>query len=191
MVERKIKSICDMRISHEIWISVSPNKVLSEYKTPIQVHVAYSCFPSTAAELRSCAERSAAGPLSPKQLLFGPLQKRSAESSLSCTPRMEMLKRSESVSYFTCFPGWFCPCPRPSPVCEHSQHLHGREGDTDLLQNDRSYLCGYMWVVIVACYSSGKPIIIILSEELMPLNCGVTEDSWESLGLQGDPTRPS
>ena len=25
----------------------------------------------------------------------------------------------------------------------------------------------------------------------MPLNCGVGEDSWESLGLQGDPTSPS
>ena len=28
------------------------------------------------------------------------------------------------------------------------------------------------------------------SEELMLLNCGVGEDSWESLGLQGDPTSP-
>ena len=27
-------------------------------------------------------------------------------------------------------------------------------------------------------------------KELMLLNCGVGEDSWESLGLQGDPTRP-
>ena len=27
-------------------------------------------------------------------------------------------------------------------------------------------------------------------EELMCLNCGVGEDSWESLGLQGDPTSP-
>ena len=26
------------------------------------------------------------------------------------------------------------------------------------------------------------------TEELMPLNCGVGEDSWESLGLQGDLT---
>ena len=26
--------------------------------------------------------------------------------------------------------------------------------------------------------------------ELMLLNCGVGEDSWESLGLQGNPTRP-
>ena len=29
------------------------------------------------------------------------------------------------------------------------------------------------------------------TEELMALNCGVGEDSWESLGLQGDPTSPS
>ena len=28
------------------------------------------------------------------------------------------------------------------------------------------------------------------AEELMLLNCGVAEDSWESLGLQGDPTSP-
>ena len=29
------------------------------------------------------------------------------------------------------------------------------------------------------------------TEELMLLNCGVGEDSWESLGLQGDPASPS
>ena len=29
------------------------------------------------------------------------------------------------------------------------------------------------------------------AEELMLLNCGVGEDSWEFLGLQGDPTSPS
>ena len=28
------------------------------------------------------------------------------------------------------------------------------------------------------------------AEELMLLSCGVGEDSWESLGLQGDPTTP-
>ena len=28
------------------------------------------------------------------------------------------------------------------------------------------------------------------AKELMRLNCGVGEDSWESLGLQGDPTSP-
>ena len=29
------------------------------------------------------------------------------------------------------------------------------------------------------------------TKKLMLLNCGVREDSWESLGLQGDPTSPS
>ena len=29
------------------------------------------------------------------------------------------------------------------------------------------------------------------AEKLMLLNCGVGEDSWEFLGLQGDPTSPS
>ena len=28
------------------------------------------------------------------------------------------------------------------------------------------------------------------AEELMLLKCGIGEDSWESLGLQGDPTSP-
>ena len=28
------------------------------------------------------------------------------------------------------------------------------------------------------------------AEELMLLNCGIGEDSWESLGQQGDPTSP-
>ena len=31
---------------------------------------------------------------------------------------------------------------------------------------------------------------ILSTEELMLLNCGVGEDSWESLGLQGDPINP-
>ena len=28
-------------------------------------------------------------------------------------------------------------------------------------------------------------------KQSMLLNCGIGEDSWESLGLQGDPTSPS
>ena len=31
---------------------------------------------------------------------------------------------------------------------------------------------------------------LMLGEELMLLNCGVGDDSQESLGLQGDPTSP-
>ena len=35
-----------------------------------------------------------------------------------------------------------------------------------------------------------KRVSKLSTEELMLLNCGVGEDSWESLGLQGDPTSP-
>ena len=35
------------------------------------------------------------------------------------------------------------------------------------------------------------PIKKLSAEELMLLNCGVGEDSWESLGLQGDPASQS
>ena len=34
------------------------------------------------------------------------------------------------------------------------------------------------------------PLRRLSTEELMLLNCGVGEDSQESLGLQGDPTSP-
>ena len=44
-------------------------------------------------------------------------------------------------------------------------------------------------VVMYGCES--WTIKKLSSEELMLLNCGVGEDSWESLGLQGDPTGPS
>ena len=42
-------------------------------------------------------------------------------------------------------------------------------------------------LVMCGCESWTK----LSSEELMLLNCGVGEDSQESLGLQGDPTSPS
>ena len=42
-------------------------------------------------------------------------------------------------------------------------------------------------VVKYGCESWRK----LSAEEMMLLNCGVGEDSWESLGLQGDPTSPS
>ena len=41
-------------------------------------------------------------------------------------------------------------------------------------------------IVLSTVYVKRKHI----KEELMLLNCGVGEDSWESLGLQGDPTSP-
>ena len=44
-------------------------------------------------------------------------------------------------------------------------------------------------VVMYGCESSTMKKVS--TEELMLLNCGVGEDSSESLGLQGDPTTPS
>jgi len=56
------------------------------------------------------------------------------------------------------------------------------------------YSTGGWWMVYQKLQNTPmifKGIIIKLSaEELMLLNCGVGEDSWESLGLQGDPTSP-
>ena len=43
----------------------------------------------------------------------------------------------------------------------------------------------------VVMYGCESWTIKLSAEELMLLNCGVGEDSWESLGLQGDPTSPS
>ena len=50
-------------------------------------------------------------------------------------------------------------------------------------------------VVMYGCESwtikKAETIKLDYKEELMLLNCGVEEDSSESLGLQGDPTSPS
>ena len=43
----------------------------------------------------------------------------------------------------------------------------------------------------VVMYGCESWTIKLSAEELMLLNCGVGEDSCESLGLQGDPTSPS
>ena len=42
----------------------------------------------------------------------------------------------------------------------------------------------------VVMYGCDSWTVRRLSAELMLLNCGVGEDSWESLGLQGDPASP-
>ena len=54
-----------------------------------------------------------------------------------------------------------------------------------------------IYLISVLAHEASTIIIFILylsklsTEELMLLNCGVGEDSLESLGLQGDPTSPS
>ena len=49
----------------------------------------------------------------------------------------------------------------------------------------------YLWFFLWSCMDMRVGLWRRLSaEELMLLNCGVGEDTWESLGLQGDPTSP-
>ena len=43
---------------------------------------------------------------------------------------------------------------------------------------------------VVMCGCESWTVKKLSDEELMPLNCGVREDSSESFGLQGDPTSP-
>ena len=48
-----------------------------------------------------------------------------------------------------------------------------------------------LWFFLWSCMDVRVGLWRRLSaEELMLLNCGIGEDSWESLGLQGDPTSP-
>ena len=58
----------------------------------------------------------------------------------------------------------------------------------DILSNNASQSYGFssshVWMWELDCKRK------LSDEELMLLNCGVGEDSWESLGLQGGPTSP-
>ena len=45
-------------------------------------------------------------------------------------------------------------------------------------------------LINIFCQQSSESQIVSIMQQML-LNCGVGEDSWESLGLQGDPTSPS
>ena len=45
-------------------------------------------------------------------------------------------------------------------------------------------------IAMILNHRNSRKFLYLSTEELMLLNCGVGEDSWESLGLQGDPTSP-
>ena len=50
---------------------------------------------------------------------------------------------------------------------------------------------GKEYIKAVYCHPAYLTYMQKNEEELMLLNCGVGEDFWKSLGLQGDPTSPS
>ena len=87
--------------------------------------------------------------------------------------------------------------------CSHKIKRHilfGRKAMTNLdsILKSRDVLCqqrsiwSRLWFFQWSCMDERLgPWRKLSAEELMLLKCGVGEDSWESLGLQGDPTSPS
>ena len=61
----------------------------------------------------------------------------------------------------------------------------------DIISSTKVHLVKAMVFPVVMYGCESWTIKKLSSEELMLLNCGVGEDSWESLGLQGDPTSQS
>ena len=68
---------------------------------------------------------------------------------------------------------------------EHIQKQRHYFADKGLYSQGYGFSSGHTWTWFF------EPQRKLSTEELMLLNCGVGEDSWESLGLQGDPTSPS
>ena len=61
----------------------------------------------------------------------------------------------------------------------------------DITLSTKVYLVKAMVFPVVSMDVRVGPERKLSAKESMLLNCGVGEDSWESLGLQGDPTSPS
>ena len=87
-----------------------------------------------------------------------------------------------------------CDCSHEIKRCL----LLGRKVMTNLnsIKKQRHYLANKdlsrLWFFQWPCMDMRVGLWRKLSiKELMLLNCGVGEDSWEPLGLQGDPTSPS
>ena len=81
--------------------------------------------------------------------------------------------------------------------CTHEIKKHmllGRKAMTNLdilLKSKDITLLTKVHLVKAMVFPVVRPYRKLSTEELMLLNCGVGEDSWESLGLQGDPTSQS
>ena len=70
-------------------------------------------------------------------------------------------------------------------------NLDSRLKSRDITLSIRVHLIKVMVFPVVMYGCESWTVMKAECEELMLLNCGVGEDSRESLGLQGDPTSPS
>ena len=71
---------------------------------------------------------------------------------------------------------------QPRQHIKKQRHYFANKG---LSSQGYGFSSGHVWMWELDYKESWVP------KELMLLNCGVGEDSWGSLGLQGDPTSPS
>ena len=66
-------------------------------------------------------------------------------------------------------------------ILKKQRHYFANKG---LSSQDYGFSNSHVWMWELDCKKK------LSAKELMLLNCGVGEDSWGSLGLQGDPTSP-
>ena len=68
---------------------------------------------------------------------------------------------------------------------QQQQSRHNAKVSKNNIKNLRSQVCQFCTT------NDNRGLHLCRAEELMFSNCGVAEDSWEFLGLQGDQTSPS
>ena len=81
------------------------------------------------------------------------------------------------------FTPWKESYDQPRQHIKKQRHYFANKG---LSNQGYGFSSGHVWMWELDCEENWA-----LKEELMLLNCGIGEDSWESLGQQGDPTSPS
>ena len=77
---------------------------------------------------------------------------------------------------------WKKSYDKPRQYIKKQRHYFANKGPSS---QSYGFSSGHVWMWELDYKESWS------AEELMLLNCGVGEDSWESLGLQADPTSPS
>ena len=87
---------------------------------------------------------------------------------------------------------WPTPCQERSGTFLHPLGLSHPHSQAETLLCQQRSIWSRLWFFQWSCMDVRVGLWRKLStKKLILLNCGVGEDSWESLGLQGDPTSPS
>ena len=126
--------------------------------------------------------------------------------TLACQAPLSMeISRQDSGSGLPCPP----PGDLPDPGIEHASPMSpalqvdsspteppgkpianldsvSKSRDITLITKVHIVKAKFFWVVVYGC--EFEPKRRLSAEEMMLLNCGTGEDSWESLGQQGEPT---